>query len=261
MILARKFVLSCLLAGMLAACQNAPPAAQTASTPSGQETLEPEADAVLKDLSATLSAAQALTVRTTAMRESKLPNGQIVHLGATSDIAVRRPDHLAVAVGSDLGNFSLWYDGEKLSVLNPIDNVYTTTPQRGDVDAVVELMEQRLGLELPIRPLLLSNPYPALADPGTTGVYVGSTFVHDIPVDHFAYRSPGTDWEIWVATTGKKLLQRVVLIERDRPEQSRTIIDFDDWNFSPRLAEKAFVFVPPHGAVKASRVELPEVQQ
>ena len=261
MIRARKFALSYLLAGMLAACQNAPAAAQTMSTPSGQEALEPEADAALKDLSATLSAARAFTVRTTAMRESKLPNGQTVHLGATSDIAVRRPDRLTVAVGSDLGNYTLWYDGKDLSILNPIDNVYTTAPQRGDVDAVVALMEQRLGLELPIRPLLLANPYPALADPGTTGVYVGSTFVHDVPVDHFAYRSPGTDWEIWVATTGKKLLQRVVVIERDRPDQPRTTIDFEDWNFSPRLTEKAFAFVPPRGAVKASQVELPQVQQ
>jgi hypothetical protein len=250
---------------VVTAC-GAPPAfaqpadpAQPAGTASDQPVLEPAAAGALRQLSATLAAAPAMTVKMTALREGRLPNQQLILIGGTTALAMQRPDHIAASVGSDLGNFDLWYDGNAVTVLNPVENVYATTPLHGDIDTAVRWIEGRLGLDIPIQPLLLADPYPALAEPGTTGVYVGRTFVRGVAADQYAFRSPGTDWEIWIETEGRKLPRRISVVDRDAPGQSRVIVELDDWNLSPRLNAQGFKFVPPPGAIQATEILLPEV--
>lgn len=250
---------------LAAACGGPSAAAQPAATAppadaaAEQAILEPAAAEALKQLSATLAAAPAMTVQMTALREGRMPNQQLILIGATTAVAMLRPDRFVARVGSDLGNFELWYDGKAVTVLNPVENVYATTALRGDIDTAIRWIEGRLGVEIPIEPLLLANPYPALAEPGTTGVYVGPTFVHGIATDHYAFRSPGTDWEIWIETEGRKLPRRISVVDREAPGQSRVIVEFDDWNLSPRLNAQGFNFVPPPGAIQATEVLLPEV--
>jgi hypothetical protein len=233
--------------------------AQPTAATGEQATLDPAAAKALKQLSDTLAAAPAITVRMTALREGRLPNNQLILLGGTTTIAVGRPNHMTVMVGSDLGNFGLWYDGDNVTVLNPDANVYATTPLHGTIDTAIRWIEARLGLDVLIRPLLVADPYPELVEPGTTGVYVGRTFVRGISADHYALHSQGTDWEIWIETGGRKLPRRVSLVNRDAPDQPRAIVEFDDWNLSPTFSESGFTFVPPPGSAQATEVLLPEM--
>ena len=87
--------------------------------------LEPDVADALRRMGTALAAAPAFTVRMRAQREGRLPNDQVVLLGATSDVLARRPDRLAARVGSDLGSFSLWYDGAAVTVWNPTQDPHS----------------------------------------------------------------------------------------------------------------------------------------
>lgn len=250
-----KAMASALLAGLLAGCAVQPQATQPA--PAAQAQLTPDVAAAMREVSTTLASAKALTVNMTILREGMLGD-QTILLGGTSAIAIRRPDRLASLVGSDVGSFSLWYDGSKVTVYNPTQNVYGTTPLQGNIDTVLAWVESRLDIEIPIRPLLLADPYAQLVNTGTTGVYVGPTFVRGVAADHYAMRSPGVDWEIWVSAQGPKVPRRVSVVDKTVPNQARVIVEFDNWNLSPRLADAHFTFSPPRGAVQGTSVLLPE---
>lgn len=250
-----KAAATVLLAGLLAGCAVQPQATQT--TPAAQAQLTPDVAAAMRELSDTLASAKALTVNMTILREGKLGD-QTILLGGTSAVAVRRPDRLATLVGSDVGSFSLWYDGSKVTVYNPTQNVYSVTPLQGNIDTALSWVEDRLDIEIPIRPLLLADPYAQLLNTGTTGVYVGPTFVRGVAADHYAMRSPGVDWEIWISAQGPKTPRRVSVVDKTVPNQARVIVDFDNWNLSPRLADANFTFSPPRGAVQGTPVLLPE---
>lgn len=242
------------VAGLLTGCAVPPPQSTPAASP--QASLDGEVGAAMRAVSQTLASAKALTVNMTILREGRLSGDQDILLGGVAALSVRRPDRLAGLVGSDIGSFSLWYDGKKVTVHNPIDNVYGVTPLSGDTDTVMAWLETKLGIDIVVRPLLLSDPYTELARTGTTGIHVGQSLVRGVPVEHYAMRSPGVDWEIWVNATGPKLPRRVSVIDRTAAWKSRVIVEFDSWNLSPRLTEAHFAFSPPRGAVQATPVLL-----
>jgi hypothetical protein len=119
----------------------------------------------------------------------------------------------------------------------------------------VAWLEERLGIEIPVRPLLAADPYAALMAAGsTTGTLVGRSLVRDSVVDHFALRNPSADWEIWLEADPRALPRRVSVVQRKEGGGTRVIMEFSDWNLAPRLPDSAFVFVPPPGAVPATLV-------
>jgi hypothetical protein len=90
----------------LAACAQPAPAGGPAPAPATptHQVLEPDVAFALRRMGTALAAAPAFTVRTRAQREGRLPNDQVVLLGATSEVLARRPDRLAARVGSDRGS-------------------------------------------------------------------------------------------------------------------------------------------------------------
>lgn len=70
-------------------------------------------------------------------------------LAATSALVVRRPNLMRVQVGSDVGNFALWFDGAQATLFNPDPNLYGSTPLAGDVLVAADWLRDRMGLALP----------------------------------------------------------------------------------------------------------------
>ena len=256
-------VLAAPLAALLAlagcAEPSPPPVVAATVAPAPVPVLEDAAAAALRRTAATLGGASAFTVRLSTLREVPMEDGQRVLLASTASVAVRRPDHMTALVGSDAGNVGLWYDGRQLTLLNPDANVYGRTELTGDVLSVIDWLEDRMGLTMPIRPLLAADPYAAMTEAGPTGGRsLGLTLVDGLPAEHLAMRNPQADWEIWLEATPRALPRRVSLVERTPQGPLRTTVEFEDWNLAPRLAGNAFTFVPPRGAVAATLLPLPD---
>jgi hypothetical protein len=202
-------------------------------------------------MAATVSGARAFTVRALTLREGRMADGQIILLSAQASIAARRPDRLYAAVGSDIGSFVLWYDGRNASILVPTENTFGRTPLTGDLENLARILEDRLGVDMPVRPPLSADPFAAaLAAGPTSGRYLGRSFIGSTEVDHFALRNASFDWEIWLEATPRALPRRVSIVDRDGTG-ARIVTEFDGWNLWPRLPDSLFAFSPPRGAVRA----------
>jgi hypothetical protein len=245
----------------LAACAVSPSAQQAAGTvPVAQApALSPDATAALRRMSATVAGTRAFSVRVRTQREAVLEDGQRVLLSGTSVITARRPDRLTAFVGSDIGNFDLYYDGAGVIVLNPDANVYAGAPLTGDLLAVADWLEGRAGLSLPVRPLLAADPFAAMMEAGpTSGRLLGRSMIGNTQVEHYALRNPSLDWEIWLEANPRGLPRRVSTTRQTPQGPLRATIELDEWNLAPRTPDAAFVFVPPRNAVAATLLVLPE---
>jgi hypothetical protein len=258
----RPLALAAALLGALAAagCAGRPQATGAAGAAAPQ--MEPEADAALRRMSATLAGAPGFAVRLHTLRETRLEDGRAVLLAATSALLVRRPDHMMVQVGSDVGNFGLWFDGQQATLFNPDANLHGTTPLRGDILAAADWLRDRMGLALPVRPLLAADPHAELVGRApTSGRRLGASLVGETPVEHFAFRSPGLDWEIWLEAAPRALPRRVSIVQRSAEGPLRTTLEFEGWTLAPAVGDAAFRFVPPPGSVAATLVPLPDTAQ
>lgn len=237
------------LVALLAACADPAPSAPPVTTPPAA-VLDEAASAALRRMANTLTSAPAFTLRFTTLREAPAGAGQSILLGGAAAVAVRRPDRLYASVGSDLGSFNLWYDGRALTALNTRQNVYAGAPLTGNIEAALKAMEARLGVTLPILPLLADDPYAMLTPAGTTGRLVGRSIIRDTVVDHFAMTGPEGHWEIWLEAAQSGLPLRVSYVEPG-PERLRVTLEFQEWNLRARLPDSTFVFTAPRDAARA----------
>lgn len=226
--------------------------AGSAALPAHADGLEPAVAEPLRRMSAALAAAPALTVRLTQLREVATgPEGdQMVSLGATIAVGLRRDTGITALVGSDRGSFRLWFDGRTASLLNLTANAYARAAMPGDIDGFLDRLELRRGVVIPVRDLLAPDPFAALTEPGTTGARIGRTLVNGASCDHFALRNDEVDWQVWIAAAGQPLPCRLVAIDRKAPGAPRTVLEFQRWDLKAKLAPADFTFAPPKGATE-----------
>jgi hypothetical protein len=237
------------LAALLAACADPAPSARPVTTPA--DVLDEAASDALRRMANTLTSAPAFTLRFTTLREAPAGPDHSILLGGAAAIAVRRPNRFYASVGSDLGSFNLWYDGRNLTALNTHQNVYASAPLSGNIEAALKAMEARLGVTLPILPLLADDPYAMLTPAGTMGRLVGRSIIRDTVVDHFAMTGPEGHWEIWLEAAHSALPLRVSYVEPGAA-RLRVILDFQEWNLRARLPDATFAFTPPRDAARAN---------
>ncbi len=243
---------------LLAACAD-PTAVSAPVTAPPAATLEEDVSAALRRMATTLTGAPAFTLTFTTMREAPAGPGQSILLSGAGAVVAARPDRLYAAVGSDMGSYSLWYDGRAFTALNTQQNVYAVTPLTGGIEAALKAVEARLGVTLPILPLLADDPYAMLTPTGTTGRFIGRSIIRDVVVDHFVMNGPTGHWEIWLEAAPSALPLRVSFVESG-PLRLRTTLDFTAWNLRPRLPAGTFAFTPPRDAARADFLPRGEAQ-
>lgn len=252
----RRIVVTALLL-LLPACATvapgpAPPpaasAAQAAATPGASETLDPVVAGALRRMSTTLAGTASVGTRVTMTREGLLPNGQHILLRSTAAVGMQRPNRLVVLAGSDRGNFRLTYDGQTAALHDLDADAFGASAFSGSPSALLQALERRFGVSIPLADLLAADPYAALVGSGTTGVYVGPTIVDGVVCDHFALRTGDLDWEVWIEASDRALPRLLSTVDRGVPEQPRTILAFEDWSLAPRFGPGAFDTTPPRGA-------------
>lgn len=232
---------SCAITVLISA--NAP-----AATPSG--TVDQKALALLKRMSDTLASAKSFTYQSSAIIEVPSKTGQLLTLFTDADVALMRPDKLRARLTGEAPPFNFYYNGKSVSAFAPVTKTFSTKKAPATIDAMLPDLENETGIRFATAPLLLSNPYRVLTRGLTSAVVVGPSMVRGTLCDHLAFRSPGINWEIWIAGSGSPLPRRLAVTFTDRPGLPRTLVEFSNWNLHPWLRTGDFVFSKPAGAAE-----------
>jgi hypothetical protein len=117
-----------------------------------------------------------------------------------------------------------------------------------EIDAVIDLLRDGLGLPLPLAELLRSDPREELTGHLIDAFVVGTETLADTPCDHVALRTAGTELQLWIAQGDEPLLQRIVITYRDEPGEPSFAADFRDWKLGKRSSDRDFRWDPPKDA-------------
>lgn len=204
--------------------------------------LGPEATALLRRMSGTLSRSSTLAVDCTSLHEVSLADGQTATLISDLTVALRRPDRLRADIRGDAVLADIYYDGRQVIVHAVPQHAFARMDAPPTLDGLTALLQDRLRVPLDIGLLLGADPYSRLAD-GTVGTVVSPSEVSGHPVWHLLLRSGPVDWEIWLeqAETALPLLAVV------RRNGLRHVMRFDEWRLNPRIADSMFRFKPQLG--------------
>jgi len=196
--------------------------------------------------------------------------GMNMDQSTTWRVAVRRPDHLAVALTSGMAGATVVTDGATFHA--------ATYGQTG-----VEYLEEGAPPSLdslfrrPDWPILEgeSSPLPEWLSGGPGGYdslmsgvmrveHVGVDSVAGVACDHLRLFQSEQNWDLWIRAGDRPLPMRIVpdltqAIEA-AAEQSpmmkdvkmEAAVEFTDWTLDPSIPDDVFVFTPPAGAKKVT---------
>jgi hypothetical protein len=213
-------------------------------------TVEPRADQLLKDMGAYLKSLEEFSFHIETVQDQEV-SGCWVEFGSSVDVFVRRPDAFKMTRTGDKGRAQIFYDGKNVTVFNPDKQFYARAEAAATIPATLDLMNDKLGLTMPVADFLFPDSYEVLSADMESGFYVGLHPVLGVPCHHLSFVSKsGIEWQIWIEDGKMPVPRKLVIRQVAEPGVPRFTALFSDWDFSTPLAKDLFFFEPPPEAQK-----------
>jgi hypothetical protein len=208
-------------AAALALFASAPATAQTApAAPMGPAmpklVLEPEAEAALNRMGATLRAMNSFEVVSDFSFERVYPGNHKLMSTGRSTYVVQQPDRLAIDMESADTHRRVLYNGKVMTVAAVKAGRYVTFPIKGSVADVL----------------------------ATAGYRIGESLVDGRVVVQYAFTQPGVDFQVWLDENGTQALPvKMVITNTEVPAQPQFVARYR-WNQAPAVTADSFTFKP-----------------
>jgi len=248
-------LLGCLAAATAAADDAAPSGAQV-ERPSPEAVIAAiievdteAAKAVMKRAADFLAAQERFAFTAHVAYDVLQPNGQKLQFGDVREVTVRRPDRIRSMTRSRQGEVrTLYFDGKTISVDLPDDEAFIAVEKPGTLDAAIDYVVNDLDTPVPLGNFVKSNYYIDIADRIRSAYMVGTETIDERRCDHLAFRTDRVDVQLWIDVGDEPLPCGVVITYRHEAQSPQFRASFEDWDLSPKVSDKLFVFVPPKGS-------------
>ncbi len=231
----------------LAAATTSASAADQATYASATETVDPAAIAALNKMGSYLRTLKAFEVKAATTQDDVLSTGQKAQFTGTQDLLIRQPNGLRAEVSTGAQHRLWFYDGKKFTLYADGVGYYATVPAPSSLRELGDTLQQKFGIEMPLRDLFLWGTDRAPTKGITSAVDLGPAEVEGTTVQHYAFRQGNVDWQLWIQNGDYPLPRKMVITTRDdeaRPDYSAVL----SWNLAPSFNNEAFVFYPPPSA-------------
>ena len=176
-------------------------------------------------------------------------NGELLHIGHSFKVTVRRPDRLLVDGTGDDGPRKLIYDGKAAVVVLEDGKKYVSLPVPDTIDGMMQVVIGHFGVDFPLADFLTEAPDKAFLTGVTAGREVGSATIDGVPCRHLVFsQPPGIELELWLEANDQSLPRRLIVTYRSLPGEPNFVAEFSDWNFTAHPPDAEFRFEPPEGA-------------
>lgn len=220
-------------------------------TPASAAGIEPEADSILRAMTNYVARLNSFTAEFDAEDETINSDGLKLQYDATGRFAAQRPGKLYFSRKGQFADIELTFDGTLISVLAKRANVYAQITSRGPtIDEAVDEWRASTGLDASSANLFAADSYWQLTHNVTQGIHVGASIVGGTECEHLAFRTPQSDWQIWIQKGEQPLPLKYVVTDKWVTGAPQHVVRLRNWNVAPEISAKLFEFKAPQGAHK-----------
>jgi hypothetical protein len=212
-----------------------------------QPDLDPNALAILKQTSQSVTDAKGFSFHVRVSRDRQATNNQLITYFNDEVVTVLRPNKVRIDIDGEHHDVQFLFDGSKATLFDPETKLYVSRPAPANIDEMLKTLEKR-GVSFPISDFLQSNPYDSLVGGLQTAYVVGRVNVRNKTFIHLVFTEPSADWQLWVEPGERPVPRAVVIIYKSVPGVPRVALDFTDWNLNAQPQAQTFNFVKPKDA-------------
>ena len=176
-------------------------------------------------------------------------DGRLLEFGERRKIAIRRPDRVRVDATQRDGDVrTLYFDGSAISVDLPEHHAYVRVERPGTLYAALEYLSEELGAPVPLANLFSENFAAPLGNQIAAGHYVGQANIDGRRCEHFAFRLPEVDVQLWIEEGDRPLVARIVLTHKHDEGNPQFRATLRDWDLTLETPDELFSFEPREGS-------------
>ena len=208
----------------------------------------------LNKLGTYLRSLNALQVQAEIHADDVLDDGQVIQSTKKVDLIAVRPNRMRVEITSDTEHKFFFFDGKNFTIYGQLVNYYATVPATGTIAELINQIDDKYDVELPLTDLFKWGTDPVLTQRIKSAMDIGPTSCGGVTCEQYAFRQDGMDWQIWIQLGDYPLPRRLVirtLTDEARPQYSETLT----WNLAPSYSDDAFTFTPPPDAQRIVMAE------
>ncbi|MBE9174208.1 DUF2092 domain-containing protein [Synechocystis salina LEGE 06155] len=183
-----------------------------------------------------------------------------VQYSAYQNIVLQKPNKLRSDYVGDERVTSFYYDGQTMTMTAPNKGFYASRPAPVNTDDLVEQMDEKYGIVIPMSNLLVQDPCQLINTDVEESIYVGSDLVEREEMDHILLIGEERNIQIWVTQDEQPLLKKALITYKDLPDSPQYTVVFSDWNFSPKIDNEQFTFTPGKDDIKIEFLPIEQFQ-
>jgi len=224
-------------------------AEEQTTAPKDSDSIDPVATEALNKMGAYLRSLKDFQVKAEVTNEDVLDDGEKLTFASTTNILAALPNRIRAEVTGDRKSRFFLYDGKSFTLYARRAGYYATVDAPPTIGELIQVANEKYGIEIPLLDLFLWGGPRAATNEITEATDVGPGDVEGVTCEHYAYRQPGLDWQVWIQLGEHPLPRKLVLstlTDDARPEHTSVLT----WNLAPSYNDAAFVFDPPEDAHK-----------
>lgn len=209
--------------------------------------IDPAALQALNRMGAALRSQMTFVLTADVSDEDVLDSGQKLQYAGTLEVRAHRPDRFLISSTSDTRSRKFFYDGKAVTVFSPKLDMYASFPAPPTIAETLTKANRDYGIELPLADLFSWGTDKTLASRIQSGFFVRPEHIDGRVCNHYAFRQPRVDWQIWIADDASALPCKLVITGRDDPSMPQYTAVLH-WSFPATIADTDFNFTPPAGS-------------
>jgi hypothetical protein len=213
------------------------------------DAIEPGAMEALNKMGAYLRTLKDFQVQADVTTEDVLTSGEKLQFAQTTNILAHLPKNLLAEVKGDQNERLFLYDGKTFTLFARRAGYYATVPAPPTIGELIDVVKDKYHIDIPLLDLFLWGGPRASSNEITAAADFGPGEIGGVTCQHYAFRQPGLDWQVWIQLGDHPLPRKLVLTtttDDARPQHTSVLT----WNLAPSYNEATFVFDPPPDAHK-----------
>jgi hypothetical protein len=208
--------------------------------------IDPDAAEALNTMGTYLRSLKDFQVKAVVTSEDVLTDGEKLTYTHTTNV-LGAPNKFRIDTDGDQKSRLILYDGKNFTFFARRAGYYATVAAPPTIGELIDVASDKYGIEIPLLDLFLWGGPRASKNEITEASDFGPASVEGITCEHYSFRQPGLDWQVWIQLGDHPLPKKLVLTtttDEARPQHTSVFT----WNLALSYNDAAFVFDPPSDA-------------
>lgn len=186
---------------------------------------------------------------------------QKIQFASSGTVLMSRPGSIRATRTGGYADVELVSNGKMVTLYGKNIQAFAQSEAPDTIEKLADQLRDDLNVSLPGADLLSRQSFADLTADTIEGKHIGLGVIDGVECEHLAFRTPDTDWQIWIAASGPPIPHKYVIANKAVTGAPEYTVTIRNWKTDPQVAADAFTFKEPDKAKKTALRDMRDIDE